>query len=103
MDAAWGRRLQALALPVPDVAPRLDDVIGGDMPPLVSPLEPGYFMRAFNYLGLPALAVPCGFSSEGLPIGLHIIGRRGDEATVLRASAAFERTRPWLQHRPPID
>jgi aspartyl-tRNA(Asn)/glutamyl-tRNA(Gln) amidotransferase subunit A len=58
--------------------------------------------RPFNLSGQPAASVPCGFSSEGLPIGLHIIGKRGDEATVLRASAAFEQARPWEHHRPDI-
>lgn len=59
--------------------------------------------RPFNLSGQPAASIPCGFSSEGLPIGLHIIGRRGDEATVLGASAAFEQARPWEQHRPRVD
>ena len=57
----------------------------------------------FNLTGQPAATVPCGFSSDGLPIGLHIIGRRGDEATVLRASAAFEQARPWHHLRPSLD
>ncbi len=61
------------------------------------------FTRSFNLSGQPAASAPCGFSAEGLPIGLHIIGRRGEESTVLRASAAFQRARPWAQHRPPID
>ncbi|PKB78448.1 MAG: hypothetical protein BZY88_18515 [SAR202 cluster bacterium Io17-Chloro-G9] len=59
--------------------------------------------RPFNMTGHPAASIPCGFSSEGLPIGLHIIGRLRDEVTVLRASAAFEQARPWAQHRPAID
>ncbi len=57
----------------------------------------------FNMTGQPAASVPCGFSNEGLPIGLQIVGRRYDDVTVLRASAAFERVRPWVQHRPPLD
>jgi aspartyl-tRNA(Asn)/glutamyl-tRNA(Gln) amidotransferase subunit A len=60
------------------------------------------FTRAFNLTGQPAASIPCGFSSQGLPLGLHIIGRRGDESKVLRASAAFEQARPWAQHQPPI-
>ena len=56
--------------------------------------------RPFNLSGQPAASIPCGFSEEGLPIGLQIVGRRGDEATVLKASAAFERARPWAQRRP---
>lgn len=56
----------------------------------------------FNLTGQPAATVPCGFSSDGLPIGLQIVGRRFDEATVLHASAAFEAIRPWAQRRPPL-
>lgn len=55
-----------------------------------------------NTIGHPAASVPCGFSSDGMPIGLQIIGRKGDEATVLAASAAFEQARPWAQHKPPV-
>jgi Asp-tRNA(Asn)/Glu-tRNA(Gln) amidotransferase A subunit family amidase len=52
--------------------------------------------------GLPAASIPCGFSLDGLPIGLHIVGRRGDEETVLAASAAFERLGIWEARRPPV-
>jgi Asp-tRNA(Asn)/Glu-tRNA(Gln) amidotransferase A subunit family amidase len=47
--------------------------------------------------------VPCGVTSEGLPVGLQIVGRWRDEATVLRAAASFEAAQPWAQHRPPLD
>ena len=60
------------------------------------------FTYPINVIGHPAASVPCGFSSDGMPIGLHIIGRKGDEETVFAASAAFERARPWVQHRPPV-
>jgi len=60
------------------------------------------FTTAFNLTGQPAASVPCGFSSDGLPVGLQIVGRWGDEATVLRASAAFERARPWAHRTPPL-
>lgn len=56
---------------------------------------------AFTVVGLPALSVPCGFTSDGLPVGLQIVGRWHDEATVLKAAAAFEAAAPWSQHRPP--
>jgi len=64
----------------------------------------GYFPFTYpiNMIGYTAASVPCGFSADGMPIGLHILGRRGDEATVLRASAAFEQVRPWADKRPPI-
>ena len=60
------------------------------------------FTYPINAIGHPAATVPAGFSSDGLPIGLHIVGRKGDEETVIAASAAFERARPWIQHRPPV-
>jgi aspartyl-tRNA(Asn)/glutamyl-tRNA(Gln) amidotransferase subunit A len=61
------------------------------------------FTYPFNMTGQPASSVPCGFTKDGLPIGLQIVGRRFDDVTVLRASAAFERARPWAQHRPALD
>ena len=61
------------------------------------------FTFPFNMTGQPAASVPAGFTADGLPVGLQIVGRRFDDAGVLRASAAFERARPWAQHRPPLD
>ena len=55
-----------------------------------------------NVTRRPAASVPCGFSPDGLPIGMQIVGRRGGEATVLRASAAFEKARPWAGTHPPV-
>jgi aspartyl-tRNA(Asn)/glutamyl-tRNA(Gln) amidotransferase subunit A len=51
--------------------------------------------------GQPAATVPCGFTRAGLPIGLQIVGRRFDDVSVLRASAALERLHPWADRRPP--
>jgi aspartyl-tRNA(Asn)/glutamyl-tRNA(Gln) amidotransferase subunit A len=59
------------------------------------------FTYIFNMTGQPAATVPCGFTRAGLPIGLQVVGRRFDDVTVLRASAAFEAARPWAQRRPP--
>jgi aspartyl-tRNA(Asn)/glutamyl-tRNA(Gln) amidotransferase subunit A len=61
------------------------------------------FSYPFNMTGNPAASIPCGFTGSGLPVGLHIVGRQGDEATVIRASAAFEEARPWDDVRPLID
>ena len=60
------------------------------------------FTHPINTIGHPAASVPCGFSADGLPVGLHIVGRKGDEATVLAASAAFERAAPWADKRPSV-
>jgi aspartyl-tRNA(Asn)/glutamyl-tRNA(Gln) amidotransferase subunit A len=49
------------------------------------------FTRPVNYLGLPSLAIPSGFTRSGLPVGLQLIGRSFDEATLLRIGAAFQR------------
>lgn len=58
------------------------------------------FCYPFNLSGLPAASVPCGFTSEGVPVGLQIVGRRATDRLVLRAAATFERARPWAQIRP---
>ena len=60
------------------------------------------FTYLFNMTMQTASSVPCGFSSDGMPIGLHIVGRRGEETTVLRAAVAFEEARPWADKRPKI-
>jgi aspartyl-tRNA(Asn)/glutamyl-tRNA(Gln) amidotransferase subunit A len=54
-----------------------------------------------NLTGLPALSVPCGVDAQGLPLGLQIIGRAFDEATVLQVGAAYERASTWHRLRPP--
>jgi aspartyl-tRNA(Asn)/glutamyl-tRNA(Gln) amidotransferase subunit A len=57
----------------------------------------------FNLTGLPALALPCGFTAAGLPVGLQLVGRAFDEATVLRAGHAFEAAAGVAGRRPPVD
>jgi aspartyl-tRNA(Asn)/glutamyl-tRNA(Gln) amidotransferase subunit A len=59
-------------------------------------------MAPFNATGLPALALPCGFSSSGLPLSLQLAGRAFEEATVLRAGHAYERATEWHTRRPPV-
>ena len=61
------------------------------------------FTYAFNLTGQPAASVPCGWTEDGLPIGLQIVGRRFDDVAVLRAAAAFEQASPWAGRRPPLD
>ena len=58
------------------------------------------FSYPFNFSGMPAATVPCGFTKEGLPVGLQIVGRRFDDLGVLQASQAFARARPWMAKRP---
>ena len=58
------------------------------------------FPTPASLAGVPAMAVPCGFSSRGLPLSLQILGRRFDDATVLRVGDAYERTTEWHRRRP---
>jgi len=60
------------------------------------------FSYPFNLTGLPAATCPCGFTPEGLPVGLQIVAGRFRDLRVLQASRAFEQARPWAQRRPPL-
>ena len=51
----------------------------------------------------PAANLPCGFTAQGLPVGLQIVGRRFDDLGVLQAAAVFEQALPWADKRPPLD
>ena len=65
-------------------------------------LDPGRTRNTwpFDVLGLPAISVPCGFTSSGLPIGLQIIGAPFAETTVLALARAYEKTTDWHSRRP---
>ena len=74
--------------------------------PLVHGKENSYrtpylLTTAFSLANVPALSVPCGFTADGLPIGLQIAGRPFDEETVLRAGHAYEQNTPWHSSTPP--
>lgn len=60
------------------------------------------FSYPFNLTWLPAATCPCGFTPDGLPVGLQIVGGRHRDLRVLQASRAFEQARPWTQFRPPV-
>ena len=60
------------------------------------------FTRPFNITGFPAVSLPCGFTSDGLPLGLQLKGRAWAERTVLQAAHAYEQATEWHMHRPPI-
>ncbi len=60
------------------------------------------FCFPFNLTWLPAATCPCGFTPDGRPVGLQIVGGRLRDLQVLQVSRAFERARPWAQHRPTL-
>jgi aspartyl-tRNA(Asn)/glutamyl-tRNA(Gln) amidotransferase subunit A len=73
-------------------------IAGKDIPPA------GWmqYTQPFNLTGQPAASVPCGFDSQGLPVGLHVIGRAYEDSLVLRACRAFEQAQPWADKLPPV-
>lgn len=75
--------------------------IGGQ--PTPSMFDRLNFTFPFNLTGHPAASVPCGFTREGLPVALQIVGGWHDDTLVLQAAAAFEQAQPWAQHRPSVD
>jgi amidase len=60
------------------------------------------FAFPFNISGQPAISLPLGWSAGGVPIGVQLIGRYGDEATVLAVSTQLEREMPWKHRRPKV-
>jgi amidase len=60
------------------------------------------FCIPWNHLGNPAMAVPAGFDYDGMPLSVQVIGRPGDEATLLSLAAQLEAERPWADRRPSI-
>jgi amidase len=60
------------------------------------------FCVPWNHLGNPAMSVPAGFAADGMPLAVQIVGRPGDEATLLSLAAQLEAERPWADRRPPI-
>ena len=60
------------------------------------------FLFPFNLSGLPAISVPADWTKENIPIGVQLVARYGDEATILRLSAQLEQAKPWTHRRPSI-
>ena len=90
--------VDALVVPSqPIVAPRIGEnvaVIGDHEEDLLFAMV--RLLAQFNLTGLPALSVCCGYDSQGLPIGLQVVGKPFDESTVLRVAHAYQTTTPWL-------
>ena len=92
-----------LAPTEPVGAPRIDDefvTIQGRTEGVVNTLT--RLTRPFNLTGFPAISVPCGFTAEGLPVGLQLASRPWEEATLLRAAFAYEQATEWHTKRPAL-
>jgi aspartyl-tRNA(Asn)/glutamyl-tRNA(Gln) amidotransferase subunit A len=61
------------------------------------------YTHPFNLTGNPAIVLPAGLHSDGLPVSIQLVGRRGEDARLLRVSALLEAARPWRDLRPPLD
>jgi aspartyl-tRNA(Asn)/glutamyl-tRNA(Gln) amidotransferase subunit A len=94
------RQVDILVVPTtPMVAPRLDDPAELDK----ARTSLSWFTAPFNMAGLPAISIPCGFTSDGLPIGLQLVAVPWQEAKLLRAAYAYEQATEWHKRRPPLD
>ena len=114
--AAAERRRQDVALALARIFETFDLLLTPTMP--IAVFETGHddppgwydrhdvdwdvFMRPFNLSRQPAISVPCGFTAEGLPVGLQIVGPLYADAAVLRAAQAYQRAHPLLERTPPL-
>lgn len=98
------QRVDVLALPTVAIpAPRIGQqsvTLGDKTVNVIAALD--RFTLPFNLAGLPAITVPCGFTSGGLPIGLQLAGKAFAEPTVLRAAYAYEAQTSWHTRHPPL-
>lgn len=60
------------------------------------------FTPVFNTTGQPAVSLPLHWTATGLPVGVQLAGRFGDETTLLQLAAELEQARPWKDRRPPV-
>ena len=94
--AAFFERFDVLVMPASQVPPfdaeieYPTEVAGAPMPTYLDWMESCW---CITVTGSPSISVPCGFTDDGLPVGLQIVGRRGDDLGVLRLAHAFERAR----------
>jgi aspartyl-tRNA(Asn)/glutamyl-tRNA(Gln) amidotransferase subunit A len=103
-DAAFGAadvlHAPALAVPVPTIAET--DV--SDNPGFLAALTNlSSKIRPFNFLGIPTMSVPCGFTANGLPAAFQLAGRPFDEATLFRTARAYERATGCTDNHPALD
>ena len=92
-------RVDVIAMPTSPTPPfRLGEKTGDPLQMYLADV----FTVSANLAGLPGISVPCGFSSDGLPIGFQLMGRMFDEATLLRVADAYERSTDWHTRSPSL-
>ncbi len=96
LDRAMADLDLVMTAAAPSEAPKIDEV------PKFALFERPSLTIAFNVTGSPAMSVCCGFTEAGLPLSFQLVGRRFDDATVLRAAHAYESATPWRQRRPAL-
>jgi len=96
--------VDAVIVPVaPVAAPTIAESDVGNSPEAEAVIQRlTRFTRPVNYLGLPSLAIPAGFTGRNLPVGMQLIGRSFDEAMLLRIGAAFQRATDFHQRMPAL-
>ncbi|MFN8633697.1 MAG: amidase [Chloroflexota bacterium] len=102
---AFFERYDLLLLPTTAMPPlsldaRFPIEVGGKS--LAQPIDMLLPTYAFNFSNFPAISVPAGWTDDGLPVGLQIVGGWQRDALVLQAAAAFEQARPWAERRPGV-
>ena len=94
-----------LILPVSQVAPfdvtqpYITEINGVEMGTYIDWMKSCYYI---SVLGLPAISVPCGFTADGLPVGVQIVGRHQDDFGVLQLAYAFQQATEFWKQRPPV-
>ena len=97
VDAIVAPTVPVPAPPIGAESVRIDGEEIGTRPAIVGHSRPA------NFTGLPAISIPCGFTRDGLPVGLQLIGRAFDEATLLRIAYSYERSNDWRDRRPVLN
>jgi amidase len=94
-----------LILPVSQVPPfdvkqrTIEEINGEKMETYIDWMKSCYYIST---IGLPAISVPCGFTKDGLPVGVQIVGRHQDDLGVLQLAYAFEQATGFGKQKPPV-